>query len=343
MSASSDELDAAAAALRAPSSPSSEPRPDPEPAAPSPRGWRAWRLPLLLFAATAVTTTLAQGPLVGATWGQGMAYAATLLGILGAHEMGHFLVARRLGVPASPPHFIPLPPLPAFTLGTLGAVIRMDGAEARRGQLLSIGAAGPLAGFVVAVPAMIVGLHLSTPTTVETDASNLLFFGSSILSWTLEALVAPPVAEGQELFVHPVYIAAWAGFLVTALNLLPMGQLDGGHVVYALWPRRAHVIARGVYRGLVVVGLLGFALVGLEYVSLAWAHQVAFLRPWVSPGLLFWALLAGWMGLEHPSAPGEAEPLNGRQLGLAVACAVVLVLVFMPSPIYTLPPPLPAG
>lgn len=325
-----NELEAAARDL-SPPSPLAEPPP-------APSSWQTWRLPIVLFAVTAVTTTWAQGPSAGATWGQGVAYAVTLLSILGAHEMGHFVVARRLGVPASPPHFIPLPPLPAFTLGTLGAVIRMDGSLARRGQLLSIGAAGPLAGFVVAVPTMILGLRLSTPTVVEGDGSSLLFFGSSLLSWALEAWVAPPVGPGEELFVHPVYIAAWAGFLVTALNLLPMGQLDGGHIIYALWPKRAGWIAKGVHRGLVVVGVLGLAVVATEYVDLGLAQQLAFLRAWLSPGLLFWALLAGWMGLEHPPAPAEDVPPNAKERGLAVACAIVLALVFMPSPVYTLPP-----
>lgn len=302
----------------------------------SPTGWSAWRWPLVLLAVTALTTTLAQGPMAGASWGQGLAYAATLLGILGAHEMGHFLAALKLGVPASPPHFIPLPPLPAFSLGTLGAVIRMEGGPARRGPLLVIGAAGPLAGFVVAVPAMILGLRLSTPTPLE-GTEGLVFFGSSLVSWGLEALFAPPLAAGEELFVHPVYIAAWAGFLVTALNLLPMGQLDGGHVVHALWPEGAPRVAKIVQVSLLVLGTAGLLVNAAEWVSPELARQLSFLRPWLSPGLLLWAGLATWLGLEHPPTEADHRPLETGHYLMAGACLLVLLGCFMPSPIYTMP------
>lgn len=300
------------------------------------RGWAAWRWPLVLLLLTALTTTLAQGPMAGASWAQGTAYAATLLGILGAHEMGHFVAARYLGVPASPPHFIPLPPLPAFSLGTLGAVIRMDAGPAARGPLLIIGAAGPLAGFLVAVPAMILGLQLSTPTPLE-STEGLVFFGSSLISWGLEAAFAPPVGPGEELFVHPVYIAAWAGFLVTALNLLPMGQLDGGHIVHALWPSKAHLVARVAQVCLLVLGVSGLLVNATEWWDLEWARSVAFLRPWLSPGLLLWAGLATWLGLEHPPTPDDDRSLTALHHVLAGACLVVLVGCFMPSPIYTMP------
>jgi membrane-associated protease RseP (regulator of RpoE activity) len=294
---------------------------------------RSWGLPLALFALTALTTTLAQGP----------AYALTLLSILVAHEMGHFLVAKRLGVSASPPHFIPLPPLPGvFSLGTLGAVIRMDDRRASRRQLLRIGAAGPLAGFVVAVPAMVLGLEWSEPAALEAG-EGLLFFGSSLLSAALEAGLGPEVPPGQEIVAHPVYIAAWAGFLVTALNLLPMGQLDGGHVLHALAPNRSGAWARGLHRALLVLGVLGLVVVLTEQVDLELAHALAFLRPWLSPGLLVWAALVAWIGVEHPPVPAPETPLRRFDLLLAAACAAVLVACFTPSPIYTEPPPLEAA
>lgn len=301
-----------------------------------PNWFRVWRWPLVLFLLTALTTTWAQGPGASATWQQGAAYSVTLLSILVAHEMGHFVTARRYGMPASPPHFIPLP----LFLGTLGAVIRMDGRGADRGQLLTVGAAGPLAGFIVAVPAMLLGLSWSTPTAIGADQQGgVLYFGYSLLSWALEHWLGPELGPGQELIAHPVYIAAWAGFLVTALNLLPMGQLDGGHVVHALWPESSARVAYLVQRTLAVVGLLGLVVVSASAVDPQLGVSLNFMRPWLSPSLLFWALLVGWMGLEHPPVSRSERPPRGGHWVLAGACAVVLALSFMPSPLYSLAAP----
>ncbi len=290
-----------------------------------------WRLPALLLGLTAVTTTLAQGP----------AYAATLLAILGAHELGHFFVAQRLGVSASLPHFIPLPPLPGFSLGTMGAVIGMQGDRAGRRALLAIGAAGPLAGFAVAIPAMVVGVRLSEVADLSALAADgaVLHFGSSIASSLLERWFGPPLDPGQDLLAHPVYIAAWAGFLVTALNLLPVGQLDGGHVAHAVWPRRSARLARWTHRALLLSGLGGLFVVGAEAVDPALALSLAWLRPWLWPGFLLWAALLQWMGVKHPPVAEEHEPLGARERILAVSCLVVLVLCFMPSPLWVSPSP----
>lgn len=291
-----------------------------------------WRLPLILFLATVATTTLAQGP----------AYSATLMAILVAHEMGHYLVARRVGVPASLPHFIPLPPLPGFGLGTLGAVIQMDGQRADRRQLLEVGAAGPIAGFVVAVPAMVLGLSLSEPATLE-PSENVLYFGNSILSWALEAAWGPDLGPGEDLVAHPVYVAAWAGFLVTALNLLPMGQLDGGHVLHAAMPSRSARIARRLQRVLIGLGLAGLAVVLAPVLSSDLGAALAPLRAWLSPGLLVWAALAGWLGVEHPPAAESGRRLTPAHWALVGLAAVILGLCFMPSPVYTPYAPAAAG
>lgn len=284
-------------------------------------GLRRW-LPALLFLATLVTTTWAQGP----------AYALTLLSILGAHEMGHYWVARWHRVPASLPHFIPVPPIFGFFLGTMGAVISMDGSAANRRQLLEIGAAGPIAGFVVALPAMVLGLQWSTPA--QADPTELATFGQSLLSYVLEAWVGPPLNDEEVLLAHPVYVAAWAGFLVTALNLLPMGQFDGGHVVYALAPNAALGVARMVFGLLAVLGLAGvFVLLVLERYPDA---PVGFLVPYLSPTLLIWALLGYFVGLAHPDGP-EGPALGLRHRSLAVLCLAIFVACFIPSPLYVAP------
>lgn len=280
-------------------------------------------VPILLFLATAATTTWAQGP----------AYAVTLLSILVAHEMGHYVAARMQGVQASLPYFIPVPPFLGFFLGTMGAVIAMEEQQANRRQLLLIGAAGPIAGFLIAVPAMILGLVWSTP--VSTDPSELATFGQSILSYFLESSFGPPLKEDETLLAHPVYIAAWAGFLVTALNLLPMGQFDGGHVLYALHPTGSQFVARRVFAALFWVGLGGLAVQALSLSEME--PIVGPLRAWVSPAMLVWALLGRFLGLNHPPVP-EGPPLRGRDYVLAALCGIILLACFMPSPLYYLSP-----
>lgn len=292
-----------------------------------------WVLPAFLFVLTLASTTLAGGP----------AFSATLMSILVAHEMGHYLVARHYGVEASLPHFIPVPPV--FMLGTLGAVIAMRTERASRNVLLDIGAAGPIAGFVVAVPLMVLGIVLSRLTEVSAASGPLTYFGDSILTKFLVHVLRPEVVPGLDLDAHPVFIGAWAGFLVTAINLLPMGQLDGGHVAYAVSPERAATWARVTYRVLVVVGLLGLVVHGpsLAYGLLQLVDQEAIvpleafertrpLLPWVSYAALVWALLGRATGLSHPPVADPREPLTPRRRWTAATCLVIGLLTFMPSP-----------
>jgi membrane-associated protease RseP (regulator of RpoE activity) len=296
-------------------------------------------LPLVLFLATIGTTTWALGP----------AFSATLMSILVAHEMGHYVVARWHGIPATPPHFIPLPPLGVFHLGTLGAVIAVRTEHASRNQLLDVGAAGPLAGFVVAVPAMILGLSLSEPVMPTDLGPTRIYFGDSLLSWVLQQWVVGPLPDGMDLEAHPVFLGAWAGFLVTAINLLPMGQLDGGHVLYAVSPQRSATWMRWVFRVLLGLGGLGLgiqvvwglAATGTEAVA-GLAELVEPLRRWLSPAFLIWAAM-GWLtGLVHPPLSRQ-ERLRPRSRWLAGACAVVMLLTFMPSPAWTEVDPPPRG
>jgi len=295
---------------------------------------RSLGLPLLLFVATVATTT----------WSGGAEFSATLLSILVAHEMGHYVAARWHGVPASLPHFIPLPP--PFMLGTLGAVITMRTDRARRHQLLDIGAAGPIAGFIVAVPAMVIGIRASEVGSLE-GAGAVFHFGDSLLSAALIELVGPPLADGQELMAHPILIGAWAGFLVTAINLLPMGQLDGGHVLYAWTPDRAEVWARRVFRSALALGAVGFVV---HAPALAWmilegfdaTHLVPMaaieatrpLYPWTTYAFAVWALLGRATGLRHPPVTDPEIPLSrGRRL-VAITCLAIFGLTFMPNPLW---------
>jgi len=293
-----------------------------------------WRLPLLLFVATLLSTTIAGGP----------AFSATLMAILVSHEMGHYLVARHYGVEASLPHFIPMPP--PFMLGTLGAVITMQTDRARRNALLDIGAAGPIAGFVVAVPLMILGITLSKVTTTGAFEGPITFFGDSILTSAMVKVLRPDVGVGMDIEAHPVVIGAWAGFLVTAINLLPMGQLDGGHVLYAVFPDRAERWARRTHRALIVLGCIGLLVHGpsIAYGLLegiadrgSWIPRAVLegsqpLLRWTSYAFLVWALMGKMTGLAHPPIADPHEPLLTSRRVVAVVCLIIGLLTFMPSP-----------
>jgi membrane-associated protease RseP (regulator of RpoE activity) len=261
----------------------------------------------------------------------GLPFAASLVAILFTHEMGHYVLARRYGVLTTLPYFIPVP----FGAGTLGAVIRMRSAIPSRRAVLDIGAAGPLAGFAVAVPLLLVGLSLSevkaisaTPAAVALDSPwsllqallagrpffddtpSVQFFGDSLLTWAAQRLVLGELKPGYDVVLHPVAFAAWLGLLVTALNLVPLGQLDGGHVLYALLGRRgALVVARIVSTGLLLAGL---------FLSWNW--------------LVWWFLSRYVVGLGHPPALDE-EPLDGGRRVVAWASLALFVATFVPVPV----------
>jgi membrane-associated protease RseP (regulator of RpoE activity) len=221
-----------------------------------------WKKPALLFVATVLAVffteamrTLPAGgdPGLGAilrnipnAW----TFAVPLMAILLAHELGHYLAARWHRVPASLPYFIPLPSLSPF--GTMGAVISMPGRIRSRNALLDIGAAGPLAGMVVAVPVLLVGLAQSEVRELSGPA---LQEGNCLLYLLLKRLVVGPIPPGHDVWISPAAFAGWAGLLVTALNLLPIGQLDGGHIAYALLGERQNQVARALHWSLPAVFL----------------------------------------------------------------------------------------
>lgn len=258
-------------------------------------------------------------------------YTLALLGILGAHEMGHYIVARRYKVEVTPPYFIPLP---INILGTLGAVIAMREPAPNRRIQFDIGIAGPIAGLVVAVPVMIVGLMLSTVGTPESFIQTLpeaardgvVFFqeGQSLLYMALKYLVFGQVLPSGNLdvWVHPVAFAAWAGFLVTALNLLPIGQLDGGHVMYGLFGRAAQKARLPIIAVLVVLALAG-TLTDRGIVNL----------PFGWSGWWLWAAMAFFLLRNHAPVLDEITELDPRRKALGLAMLVVFVLIFTPRPI----------
>ena len=183
----------------------------------------------------------------------GLPFAATLLGILGTHEFGHYFAARRSGASVGLPYFIPVPP-PLSLFGTLGAVIRMRSPVRDRNALLDIAVAGPLAGLVVALPALWLGLAWSTVARIPAGGGTMEF-GDSLLMRAMVYAMFGALPPGADVFVHPVALAGWVGLFVTALNLFPVGQLDGGRIAYALFRGRHRQVSIATVIGLVALGL----------------------------------------------------------------------------------------
>jgi membrane-associated protease RseP (regulator of RpoE activity) len=277
---------------------------------PPPRPWHPpsqVALCLALFLATALSTALTNGP----------AYAAAVMVILLCHEFGHYSMCRRYGVRSTLPFFIPFFPVPlpfkelpvlASPFGTLGALILMRQRIASRKAIFDIGIAGPLAGLVPSIIALIYGLAHSTLTPSLPHALGQMNLGDSLLLLGLQAVVTAPPPPGTELMLHPVGYAGWAGLFLTSLNLLPAGQLDGGHIVYGLFGRRARLVT-WVVLGLVLV----LALFHHEWVVLA--------------ALLFLFARRG-----HPPSHDEDVPLDRRRRALGIFAMVVFILTFTPVP-----------
>jgi membrane-associated protease RseP (regulator of RpoE activity) len=282
-----------------------------------------WRTNLALFLFTVAAVLLTGGP----------AFAAALFAILLAHEFGHYIAARIHRVPASLPYFLPLPFVSPF--GTLGAVILMPGRIRSRNALLDIGAAGPLAGMVVAIPMMLYGLSLSK--VGPTGTGEYIQEGQSLLYWALKAAVFGKIPSGSDVLLHPVAYGAWAGFFVTFLNLLPFGQLDGGHIAYALFGTRQDRAA-GVIRYVpLVLAVYNYARPIIAHGSREGLRILAshhfFDGPAVSWVVLF-ALLSvmRWFaGANHP--PVDRVEFGSVRRAIAVGSLLLFLLLFMPTPL----------
>ncbi|HKE83719.1 MAG TPA: site-2 protease family protein [Vicinamibacterales bacterium] len=246
----------------------------------------------------------------------GMWYSAGVLLILGTHEFGHYFACRYYGIDASLPYFIPIWLGPFFTPGTLGAVIRIRQPIPTKRQFFDVGIAGPIAGFVVLVPVLFLGMSLSNVVTLPADFVGY-DFGEPLLFKLIAWLFFGKLAVGQTVNLHPAGWAAWFGLLATALNLCPISQLDGGHISYAVFGRISSTIT------LIVVA----CLIGLTIYSMAFLHSGAY---------LVWTLLVlvmlRIMGRHHPRTPDENEPLDTPRLLLAGFAIVMMILCFTPVP-----------
>lgn len=300
------------------------------PAPPKPRLW----LHVLLFALTAISMHWTAMELNVAPSGHSLlkyaAYqSASLLAILVVHELGHYVAARVHGVPASIPFFLPLPRFSMF--GTMGAVIAMRDRIKSRKALLDIGAAGPIAGMLVALPVLCIGLAKSE--VLPRSSENYMQEGQSILYWLLKRLVLGHIPDDRDVVLHPMAFAGWGGLFLTMINLLPWSQLDGGHIAFALFGERQHVFARWVRRGLLAAFAYNLYALVLP-VLLGSSSQPLAMALSASSVWLVWYILTGvlgrYFGEDHPPfEPGELGP--GRK-ALAVGCLLLFVLLFMPTP-----------
>jgi membrane-associated protease RseP (regulator of RpoE activity) len=260
---------------------------------------------------------------------QGWPFALPLMAILIAHESGHYIAARLHKVPASLPFFIPLPFLSPF--GTMGAIIGMSGRIRSRVALLDIGAAGPLAGMAVALPVLAYGLSQSA---IGPNSGHYTQEGQSLLYLLMKRIFSGPIPDGLDVHLHPTAYAGWVGLLVTMINMLPWGQLDGGHIAFALFGERQHAIARWLRRGL----LLLFAYNLVRFVAPVVSQQSSLGYGYAFSNSLFWLVWYGFTGVigrisgsaDHPPfEPGELGP--GRR-AVAWLCLIMFVLLFMPTP-----------
>lgn len=241
---------------------------------------------------------------------EGATFSASLLAILFSHEMGHYLACRYYKVNATLPYFIPAPPV--FLAGTFGAFIKIRSPIPSRRALFDIGLAGPLAGFVVAIPLSVVGVLTVGPPLLPPQ-EHLLYFNDPLLFRLIAKLAGIPLDPNSP--TNPFYLAAWIGLLVTSLNLMPVGQLDGGHGTFALFGARAHrIIGRVAFVSMAILAVLGFLWHG-------------------SPsGFLYAVLLGIMMKVPHPP-PHVMEPLGTRRIAIAIVTLIVFLLCFWPFPI----------
>jgi membrane-associated protease RseP (regulator of RpoE activity) len=290
---------------------------EPGPASPLthwPLSRRRLALPLGLFLATVATTIIAGAIQQGVDpftepglLYRGVPFSFTLLLILGTHEMGHYLVSRRHRLAVSLPYFIPAPPIPFF-IGTFGAFIRIRSPIQDKRALLDVGCAGPLIGVAVSIPVTLVGLKLSSIAVMQ-SGHDMLVLGEPLLYQFLSWLAFGPLPAEAQVILHPVAFAGWIGMLVTSLNLIPVGQLDGGHVSYALFPEYHRQIS-------------------LSFLGLLLACGLIFWYGW-----LVWAVLLSFLGWRPPPPHYYWLPLDERRRLLGFITILVFALTFCPTPL----------
>jgi membrane-associated protease RseP (regulator of RpoE activity) len=321
--------------------PRAELTPDPGPHVPAnvpdefdagpPRYQRRVMLPLALFLATCATTFAAGvygwEPMypdetlldkIHHSWPRGLEYMIAVIAVLLAHEMGHFLMTVRYRIPASYPIFIPMPIM--MMTGTMGAVISMDGLRADRRQLFDIGIAGPLAGLVLTIPFVCIGLKTAeqvkgpTPPGLAIMANDIgqpngIHYGEPLLIKLVLPYLRPDLPENAEIRLNPLLMAGWVGLLITGLNMMPVSQLDGGHIIYGLLGRRGRWVARAF-----LFAAIAFVVIGEHY---SWLVMI---------------VLVIFLGADHPPTSNDRARIGPLRWLIGIASLAIPILCFTPSP-----------
>ncbi len=255
---------------------------------------RSW-INVLLFILTVASTWLTGGP----------SYSIAIMLILLGHELGHYFMSRRHGIRATLPYFLPFPFSP---FGTFGAVIRMEGITPSRKALFDTGVAGPLTSLILSIPAIVIGLRLSEIVPTSQLKEGTFRLADPLLFSFIQRLVIGHVPETSDIILHPVGYAGWVGLFVTALNLLPIGQLDGGHIAYALFGKKSRMIY--------LIAILVMAFITVFY----------------NPGWILLVILFIIFGFRHPAPMDDLTPLDGNRKLLGVIAFAAFFLSFTPAP-----------
>jgi membrane-associated protease RseP (regulator of RpoE activity) len=255
---------------------------------------RNW-IHIVLFILTVASTLIVGGP----------AYSIAIILILLGHEMGHYFTSRRYGIRATLPYFLPFPFSP---FGTLGAVIRMEGTITSRKSLFDTGVAGPFMSLLLSIPAIAIGLRFSKVIPTSQLKEGTILLADPLLFSMIQRLVMGEVPQNHDVLLHPIGYAGWVGLFVTALNLLPVGQLDGGHIAYALFGRKSRIIF-----------LIAIAV--MAYITL-----------FHNPGWLLLLILFILFGFRHPAPLDDQTPLDGKRKLMGGIAFLIFFISFTPSP-----------
>ncbi|MEN6592611.1 MAG: site-2 protease family protein [Methanobacterium sp.] len=266
-----------------------------------PRGKSRYHIQIILFIVTIATTIFAGYFFGSGSIIDGIAFSVAIMAILGTHELAHYFAARKYDVEATLPYFIPAPTL----IGTFGAVINVKSPIPNKNALFDLGASGPLAGLIITIPVLFIGIYLST---VEPLQAGSVIFNPPLLMSIIAYIVAPVVPEGYMLSIHPVAFAGWVGIVVTMLNLMPVSFLDGGHISRSIFKRKFHKIVS--VAGIIITVILG----------------------WIPMAVLMAIIL--FLSREHPGAMDNVGKLSRNRKILSVALVVVLLLCLAPAPSY---------
>lgn len=275
-----------------------------------PDAQQRYTLNILLFIATILSTVLAGSLNSGGNPFEnfadlllGVPFSLSIMAILTCHELGHYFVSRKEGMVTTLPYFIPMP---LHFLGTFGAIIQMKSIVPSRKSLLKVGMSGPIAGFLVALPITLIGIYLSE-IRISPEGEGFLKLGDSLLFSILARIIHIDIPPGYDLFLHPVAFAGWLGLFVTSMNLIPVGQLDGGHIAFSIFLRKRKYLYIPIFGIMLALGILWF-------------------------GWFVWIIFAFFLARRDPVIQDELTPLSNRERTYALIPLIILILTFVPRP-----------